>query len=587
LAGYRAAAPGAGARRDLLGDFARVWGLLLVYAAVFLTVISYPSFLSLDGIAAVGWISLVPLILVLRAQSYGRGVFFGVVYGVFTTLLVNYWLATFSLVSLQASVLIFFGFYLVFMVVALFFYHWTTRLHFLLLALAWTAFELGRSSGFLGYPWALVGHSQYGVLSLLQVASITGVWGVSFLVVLVNSAVAHALPMDGRRRRAHPLFIAVAVVGIALAGGQVALVQAGAAGYARETDTEMAGTREVVRIGLIQQNSDPRKHEYDRTFDSLRSLSDRALREGPDLVVWSETAFVPNIRRWSEEDPRRYRLARLVRSFLEYQAQMDTYLITGNDDYRRVLGEEGEEIERLNFNAAVFFSPEGERLETYHKIRLVPFTEHFPYEETLPWVYDLLVEFDVNFWEAGDEKTVFEHPLFGFSTPICFEDIFPNEVRGFVRNGAEVIVNITNDYWSLTPVQAKQHFMGSIFRTVENRRPMVRATASGLTAHIDRWGRIRATAPYYEEAYLVADVKIPAGDVTTVYTRFGDWFPLASAAAVILMALLSLPHYVRLYNTPEAKARRRLDRQRREFLRRKLTARRRRMRVGSATDPRA
>ena len=555
-----------------------MWGLLLVYAAVFLTVISYPSFLSLDGIAAVGWISLVPLILVLRAQSYGRGVFFGVVYGVFTTLLVNYWLATFSLVSLQASVLIFFGFYLVFMVVALLFYHWTTRLQFLLLALAWTAFELARSSGFLGYPWALVGHSQYDVLSLLQLASFTGVWGVSFLVVLVNSAIAHALPMDGRRRRAHPLFIAVAVVGIVLAGGQIALVQAGSEADTAGGTEAGPDTDEVARIGLIQQNSDPRKHEYDRTFDSLRSLSDQALREDPDLVVWSETAFVPNIRRWSQEDPRRYRLARLVRSFLEYQAQMDTHLVTGNDDYRRVLDEEGEEIERLNFNAAVFFSPEGERLETYHKIRLVPFTEHFPYEKTLPWIYDLLVEFDVNFWEPGDEKTVFEHPRFNFSTPICFEDIFPNEVRGFVRNGAEVIVNITNDYWSLTPVQAKQHFMGSIFRTVENRRPMVRATASGLTAHIDRWGRIRATAPYYEQAYLVADVKIPADDVTTVYTRFGDWFPLASAAAVILMALLSLPHYVRLYNAPEAKARRRLEQQRREFLRRKLAARRKRLR---------
>jgi apolipoprotein N-acyltransferase len=575
-----AAAPGVGAKRDPIGDFARVWGLLLVYAAVFLTVVSYPSFMGLEGIAVVGWVSLVPLILVLRAQSYGRGIFFGVVYGVFTTLLVNYWLATFSLVSLQASVLIFFGFYLVFMVVALFFYHWTTRLQFLLLALAWTAFELGRSSGFLGYPWALVGHSQYDVLSLLQVASLTGVWGVSFLVVLVNSAIAHALPMDGRRRRAHPLFIAVALLGIALAGGQVALVQSGSpATTAGVTDRDAdTGADTVVRIGLIQQNSDPRKHEYERTFDSLRRLSDLVLREDPDMVVWSETAFVPNIRRWSQEDPRRYRLARLVRSFLEYQAQMDTYLVTGNDDYRRVLDEEGEEIERLNFNAAVFFGPQGERLETYHKIRLVPFTEHFPYEETLPWVYDLLLEFDVNFWEQGDEKTVFEHPRFGFSTPICFEDIFPNEVRGFVRNGAEVIVNISNDYWSLTPVQAKQHFIGSVFRTVENRRPMVRATASGLTAHIDRWGRIHATAPYYEEAYLVADVNIPADDVTTVYTRFGDWFPLASAAAVLLMALLSLPHYVRLYNSPEAKARRRLERQRREFLQRKLAARRRRMR---------
>jgi apolipoprotein N-acyltransferase len=565
-----------------VGDFVRVWGLLLVYAAVMLTTLSYPSFVSLDGVALLGWISLAPLLLVLRAQSYWRGVFFGTVYGVFATLLVNYWLATFSLVSLQASVVIFLGFYLIFMMVALLLYHTATRLHFLLVALAWTAFELARSSGFLGYPWALVGHAQYEMLSLIQIASVTGVWGVSFLVVLVNAGIAHALPMGGRRFRAHPLVTAAAVVGIVLAAGQVALVQAPAAagapgGAPAVADDGAASGENVVRVALIQQNSDPRKHEYRETFDTLTRLTDEARAADPDIIVWSETAFVPNIRRWSREEPRRYSLARLVQRFLEYQAQIDNYLVTGNDDYRRVLDDEGTEIERLNFNAAVFFSPEGERLETYHKIRLVPFTEYFPYEETLPWVYNLLLEFDVNFWEPGDEKTVFEHPKFRFSTPICFEDVFPNEVRGFVRNGAEVIVNLSNDYWSLTPVQAKQHFLGSMFRTVENRRPMVRSTASGLTAHVDRWGRIIATAPYYEEAHLVTDVRVPADRTTTAYTRFGDWFPVAAGIAAVAIALLAAPFYVRLYTSPEARSHRRLERMRRDFLRRKLSARRKRV----------
>jgi apolipoprotein N-acyltransferase len=401
-------------------------------------------------------------------------------------------------------------------------------------------------------------------------------------VVLVNAGIAHALPMGGRRFRAHPLVTAAAVVGIVLAAGQVALVQApvaaGAPGGAPgDADDGAASGENVVRVALIQQNSDPRKHEYRETFDTLTRLTDEARTADPDIIVWSETAFVPNIRRWSREEPRRYSLARLVQRFLEYQAQIDNYLVTGNDDYRRVLDDEGTEIERLNFNAAVFFSPEGERLETYHKIRLVPFTEYFPYEETLPWVYNLLLEFDVNFWEPGDEKTVFEHPKFRFSTPICFEDVFPNEVRGFVRNGAEVIVNLSNDYWSLTPVQAKQHFLGSMFRTVENRRPMVRSTASGLTAHVDRWGRIIATAPYYEEAHLVTDVRVPADRTTTAYTRFGDWFPVAAGIAAVAIALLAAPFYVRLYTSPEARSHRRLERMRRDFLRRKLSARRKRV----------
>ncbi|MGM0673613.1 MAG: apolipoprotein N-acyltransferase [Spirochaetota bacterium] len=548
-----------GRRPDAVGDFVRVWGLLLVFVAVFVTVASYPSFMTIDGVAILGWVSLFPLILVLRAQSYGRGVFYGVVYGVLATLVVNYWLATFSLVSLQSAVVIFFFFYLAFMVVGLFLYHAASRLHFLLLALAWTAFELGRSSGFLGYPWALVGHAQYDVLPLVQLSALTGVWGVSFVVVLVNSALAHALPMGARRTRIAPLVAAASVVVVVFVGGWISLTQAEPvgteAGRARgedsveATDGEAAGAgaENLVRVALIQQNSDPRKHDYNRTLDSLQTLTDSALEENPDIVVWSETAFVPNIRRWSREDPQRYSLARIVERFLEYQEETGTHLVTGNDDYERVL-DDGEEVERLNYNATVFFGPEGKRLETYHKIRLVPFTEHFPYEETLPQVYELLQEFDVNFWEPGDERTVFEHPKFDFSTPICFEDMFPVEVREFVENGAEVIVNMTNDYWSLTPVQAKQHFIGSLFRTAENRRPMVRATASGLTAHVDKWGRVLDTAPYYEEAYLVSDVRVPEDDSMTIYTRLGDWFPVAAGVVAIAIALASIPSRIRRHS---------------------------------------
>ncbi len=111
-------------------------------------------------------------------------------------------------------------------------------------------------------------------------------------------------------------------------------------------------------------------------------------------------------------------------------------------------------------------------------------------------MYDILVKMDVYLWEPGTVQTVFNHPKFKFSTPICFEDLFPDYVRGFVNNGADIIVNISNDYWSLTETEGMQHFVNSLFRAVENRRYVVRSTASGLSGVIDRKGEIIETVPF-------------------------------------------------------------------------------------------
>ena len=538
------------------------YGMLLTLLSVGLTVLSFPSAATLQGVGFLGWISLVPLIYTLWRSSYWNVLFYGVTYGVLATLLSNYWLGTFSLVSLLAVVVIFLGFYTLFMVpfggVVLALRRSSPGMRVFVTAATWTVFELFRSTGFLGYPWVLVAHSQYRNLPLIQISEVFGVWGVSFLVVLVGALLAEFVePVTFRlsrrslassRRRMSPLVggaitsnlknTALVVVVFLLAshlyGGVVLLF-----------DNRYPPADEVARVALIQQNSDPRKHEYERTLESLKDLTNRALEQNPDIVVWSETAFVPNIRRWGEEDPDRYRLARLVREFRAYQESIDTWLVTGNDDYRRVLDEDGQEIDRLNYNAAVLFSDQGGRMQTYHKIKLVPFTEHFPYQRQLPFIYEMLEDFDVHFWEPGDERTVFQHPKFSFSTPICFEDVFPNEVRQFVLAGTEVILNITNDYWSLTKVQAKQHFVGSLFRAVENRRPLLRATASGVTSHVDPYGRIVATRPQYSEEYLVADVPVSHERRLTPYTRLGDWFPRGAGVFVVIVVLTQLVKLLR------------------------------------------
>ncbi|MEX2444939.1 MAG: apolipoprotein N-acyltransferase [Alkalispirochaeta sp.] len=525
---------------------------VLTLLSVALSVFSNPSFADVQGISWLGWIALVPLFVMLRRETAqgrpGHAVGYGVLFGVLFTLVGNYWLGTFNLISLQAVGVIFLGFYVIYTPVTVFLLRIVPPgpVRAAVLPLSWTVFEAGRSAGFLGYPWLLTAHSQYRNLPVIQWAEFGGVWLVSLIVLVVNAALAEAiLARRGGESvpRGHGAvrgdsglsasrgWILVAVSALAVSHGVGALL------LARDLPSG-----ETVRMALVQQNSDPRKHDYGDTLDALKRITDETLQYDPDLIVWSETAFVPNIRRWSQEDPERYRLARLVREFSAYQESLGRWLVTGNDDYRRVLDDDGNEVERNSYNAAVLFSASGERQETYHKIRLVPFTEHFPYQRQFPWVYSMLQEFDVTFWTPGAERTIFHHPQVRFATPICFEDAFPQEVRRFALNGMEVIVNLTNDYWSLQETAARQHFAAALFRTVELRRPMVRATASGVTSHIDARGSIVATTPQYSEQYLIADVAVPAEGTTgsgpsTLYMRWGDWVPYGSALVLVVFAL--------------------------------------------------
>jgi apolipoprotein N-acyltransferase len=511
----------------------RTWALPLSLASAAAYALTFPSFAVRDGLPILAYVCLIPLFLALRASPPGWGIFYGTAFGVVQTMLTNYWLGTFNLVSLQFTAVVTAIEYVPFLWASLFLHRRSGRLGFLVFPAAWTLFDFLRSQGFLGYPWGMLGTSQYALIPLIQIASVTGVWGLTFLVVLFNEAVTQALLAAARRKPLRlevPLTLA-AVFAVTLAWGGLRILSA------RQPPGPAPGRS--VRISVVQQDADPRKDDYRTDFQTLQRLTATVLPDRPDLVVWSETAFVPNIRRWSKEDPQTEPLAALVRDFLAYQKTIGTWLLTGNDDYELISGPAGEE--RLDYNASVLFSPEGRRVETYHKIHLVPFTEYFPFKKQLPGLYNLLLSFDVYLWEPGKSLVVFRHPLLSFSTPICFEDVFPADVRAFVRAGAEVIINLTNDYWSLTEAEAMQHAVNALFRAVENGRPLIRAAASGLTCAVDPLGRITTRAPIYEEAALTVDVPIPAARQTP-YTRFGDWFP--ALMALLLAAAGFLPRRV-------------------------------------------
>ncbi|WP_148224101.1 apolipoprotein N-acyltransferase [Sediminispirochaeta smaragdinae] len=549
--GYVAARIGRRGRLSAEGSsgldlFLRRWSTLLALASAVLVSLSFSTPLAVKGIGWIGYIAPIPLLLVLSYTSPVRALFAGVSYGTLQALLGNYWLGTYDLLSLHFVTDFHIVIYCLYIPLLLLLSRAVPgplgrRLRLPLMALIWVAFDFIRSGGFLGYPWGILGTSQYRYPVVIQIASLFGVWGVNLFLWLFAAFVAsliEGIAQGGGAggwnsvRRCEALLLVAMTLSV-MVYGLVALK----AWEAREAKSE-------ITVALIQQNTDPRKNDYASTLDVLESLTRAALssptsslsdtlpddvvalkRSGKpvDLVAWSETAFVPNLRKWGAMDPSSHPNAALANRLLHFQRQLGTWLLTGNDDYDEVTGDDGGNI-RNHYNASVFFSDTGERIATYRKMHMVPFSEYFPYEKQFPLFYKILTDFDATLWEAGSNSVIFSHPRADFITPICFEDSFPGEVAAHVLPGVDMILNISNDFWSRTETEGQQHAANALFRAVENRRPLLRSTASGLTCIISPVGKISVELPHYHPGYIVADVPL-YGRPETFYQRHIDLLP--------------------------------------------------------------
>ncbi|MDR0452335.1 MAG: apolipoprotein N-acyltransferase [Treponema sp.] len=521
--------------------------LSLVLIGALLFAASFPNLLSPDGFPFLAWIAFVPVFCLIRRAGLLSSVFWGALYGYAAYGLFNYWLSVFHPLAgiiVDTIYLVYFAalFPLLRLALVLF-----PKRGYLVQWIVWLAYEYLRTLGFLGYSYGIAGYSQWSVLPLIQIADIFGVWGVSALVVFPSAALASALgggsagPGPDRAARALPRLLAR--LGGFFRAERVACclwlaALAGALVYGALSPADYRDAP-VARIALVQHNTDPWRGgiaQYRQNYDVLKRLSLEALEETPrpDLVVWSETAFVPRIY-WHtvyRDDPPSWDL---IKELLDFLKQQDVPFVIGNDDARKEPPKNPEDGYRVDYNAVMLFE-KGELVTQYRKLHLVPFTEHFPYEKQFPWVYEALKNADTHFWEKGAEATVFESAGVKFSTPICFEDTFGYLSRLFVRNGAELIVNLSNDAWSASLPAQMQHLSMAVFRAVENRRSMARSTASGQTCGIDPNGKILAMAEPFAEAFL--NVDLPIVKKTTIYTRFGDiWgrFFAVSALALLLI----------------------------------------------------
>jgi apolipoprotein N-acyltransferase len=501
-------------------------GLLVVSSLCF--ALSFPSFLSNDGWFPLGFVCLAPLFAAVRRSSWPAAPFYGIFFGFLSYALFDFWLGKFHPLTLVVVPPIYAAYFLLTVPALKLADTLFPRHGYLLQAALWVCYEYFlKSQGFLAFSYGNLGYSQYPFIPFIQLAAVTGVWGISLVVVFPSALLGSAFA-DGwaALRESWRRYLVPAALYLAAFAAVVA--------YGLTAQVDTAADRQW-KVALVQPNIDPWHGGYEAyraSLDILERQSLRALREKPEIVVWSETAFVPAID-WHTRyrpDNDSYSLVKELRQFL---AAQPVPFVLGNDDGQLKRTEEGEV--RVDYNAALLV--DGERIvDTYRKLHLVPFTESFPYERTLPFIYTWLKNADTHFWEKGTVATVFDAGGVRFSTPICFEDTFGYLCRNFVRRGADVLVNITNDAWSKSVPCAMQHMTMAIFRAVENRRSVVRATNGGMTNIIDPNGRILARLPPFTEGCLVGTVPVHTG-VTTSYTRWGDWLPwwlLAAAAAGLL-----------------------------------------------------
>jgi len=400
----------------------------------------------------------------------------------------------------------------------------------------WVTLELIRTYVLSGLPWGLLGYSQYRQIEMIQIADHMGVYGVSFLIVLVNVALAEFLSwltplLRGFRPAKLPWeLVAMATLVVTLSW------QYGLATISEAPFSDIP--RSSISVGVVQPNVDQAvkwdtayREQTLARFDRLTEQLGRAT----DLVIWPEAA-TPFV---FEREPV-YQLQLIA---LANRAQAP--ILFGSPALRFY-----PDRRPYLLNSAYLLSPDGQLLGRYDKHHLVPFGEYIPFKSSFLFFLDKLVE-GIGDFEAGTGPTVLTltpkpraapagvavttpRPV-EFGVAICYEVIFPNLVRQFAANGAEFLVTVTNDAWFGSSSAASQHFSMVVFRSVENHLAFARSANTGISGFIDPFGRIVESTPIFTEQAVKATMQVWRPH--TFYSRYGDVF---AYGCVIICAVLCL-----------------------------------------------
>lgn len=509
---------------------------------------------------ALAYVGLIPLLVLLESiEGWLRSLRYSYLSFLVLHVLTLYWTGGFAvgkdywMMGAGAALLIVHPFFYV-AVIAL--YLLVRRKLGLLLALIalpflWIAFEYSHALGEFSFPWITLGNSQAYDLPRIQIAEFTSVYGVSFVILLFNIVgfvlVSKIAAGKWTLRSGGTRFCIILLAVIYLAPwvyGKTAM----------RTGKPDANARKVD-VGIVQPNVDPwekwstgadsRWASYDRQLEQLLQATRSLAKEHPDLVVWPETAIPFRILL-----PQQEFYLRWLRTNLD---SLGVPLLTGlpstlfYDSANAPITATRTTVRNVyyeDFNSATLFLPGHPTGSIYRKIVLVPYAERIPYAETFRFLIEPLKwNVGIGMWGIGKDTLVFSLPLrdgssTALSSMICYESVYPNYVREFVRRGAEFLVIITNDSWWGNTSGAYQHASYASFRAIENRRWIVRVANGGISGYVDPAGVLHEGTKLYTTATLSAAVE-PLRE-QTFYVRHGDVFALFCSGIGVLVVLIAL-----------------------------------------------
>ena len=461
------------------------------------------------------WIALVPLIFACRNLSGIAAVAIGFLSGFASTWAVFYWIFEVSGFRIHHMAIgaLYFGLYPALWCAGIPFLRMSRIPVFITIPGLWVALDyLKAHAGFLAFPWGTLAHSQHNHLAFLQIATITGEYGPTFLLVMANVAVADLIIFH--RRAWKKAIMSGIIIGLAGLWGGLTLSR------------PMPST--PLRVAVIQPSillSDRESPAgYASSINRMERLTLTAAQAHPALIAWPETA----VRDLAKDPNLILRLRRLSET-------TQTALIVGASDYTKFTHPGKTVFETRQYNAAYFIESGKPPGAPYRKQILVPFGEYLPLESLITWPTWLIPRsFRV---VPGDESKIFQlTDGTRFSVIICWENLFAPYVRQMIKDGAQLVVHLSNDNWFGPTAAPRQHNLASVLRAIENRAPILIASNTGPSEIIDSYGRIKGRQPgLFTQGIVGAEIEL-SPPKKTFYTRQGDlfaWGRLCSPVSVL------------------------------------------------------
>jgi apolipoprotein N-acyltransferase len=539
--------------------------LILCICSACLQFLSFPTY----DLSFLIWVGFAPFLITLQGKKPWQGFLLGWITGVLFFLgITTWWLKEFKTVSIFASGLgyLYLGFYFGILSFLVTLIRRRTSLPFLIAAPIWVFVEYLRSNlSFLAFPWALLAQAQHQNIPMIQMASVAGIYGVSFLVMLVNAAVAdfvvhvfspspqpspargEGVKKNGLLRRgesredgfsgcwipkglqkwvAHSNATIVRLGVIVLIVGGIWIW-----GWA-SLPSKPSG--KPLSVAVVQGNI-PQKIKWDRTYRDFiisrhEALTRQAAQTRPDLIVWPETATPGLILKDIS----------LYNQIVSLTRESKSHFIIGSSEYPKFArsSSKGSQVG----NSAIYILPSGRIIGQYLKIRLLPFGEYIPLKDYITWPKFILPADKRNFDFPGKEFVLFPIGSVKAGSLICWEIMFPEMARQAIGRGADFLVNLSNEAWFGKTDFPSLMLSNCVFRAVENRTNLIRATNTGISCFIDSYGRVTGRVTKdgrdsFVEGTLTQTIYVNRPG--TFYTRYGDILVYLSAAFTFIVLVYS------------------------------------------------